>query len=367
MNPVQAALTAIRYRKPLMVVFAVVVVVALIAGAGVAALFLTVVGAPSGADICATSEAAMAPASAQAPLGEWSAEQMTNAATIVEVGEADQVPEYGWVIAVATAIQESDLINVDYGTSDSLGLFQQQPDEGWGTPAQVMDPVYAANKFYQALLQVPGWQQLPLTVAAQDVQRSAYPDAYAQWQDAATAIVDDLTGGTDTVSAAWQSTGCTGANGEPVVSSQQLQAVLDYAYAALGTMYQYGGSCTDPQSTNMALHCDCSSLVQQSFAQAGLQLPRTAEAQWEWGLDGNAQVIPYGQEQIGDVVYFPSYLGPDIIGHTGIVVDPAAHLMLDAPETGEPVGFSSYAPQNLPYGTHLFTILRFLSVTGSST
>ncbi|GAB3848670.1 hypothetical protein GCM10027610_070610 [Dactylosporangium cerinum] len=90
-------------------------------------------------------------------------------------------------------MQESGLRNlVDLGANndhDSLGLFQQRPSQGWGSPAQLLDPVWAASRFYDALLRVTGWQQLPLTVAAQRVQRSAYPDAYAKWEPAAAALV----------------------------------------------------------------------------------------------------------------------------------------------------------------------------------
>jgi len=156
--------------------------------------------------------------------------------------------------------------------------------------------------------------------------------------------------------------GCTPATAAP----SKVAAVLAWAIAAAGTMYSYGGTCTDPHGASPALRCDCSSLVQQAFAHgAGLQLPRTAEDQWKYGMAGGAQVIPLGQEQPGDVVYFPSYLGPDVIGHTGIVTDPKTMTMIAAPETGKPVGYSSYNPAGLPYGTHLFTILRYISTTGS--
>nr|WP_239102608.1 M23 family metallopeptidase [Actinoplanes siamensis] len=128
------------------------------------------------------------------------AEQAGNAAVIVVVGERMRVPVRGWVIAVATALQESDLANLgDLGAAndhDSLGLFQQRPSQGWGTPAQIMSPDYAAGKFYEHLLTVPGWQSLPLTVAAQRVQRSAYPDAYAKHEARASVIVAAFTGGT---------------------------------------------------------------------------------------------------------------------------------------------------------------------------
>ncbi|GIF74114.1 M23 family metallopeptidase [Asanoa siamensis] len=132
--------------------------------------------------------------------GGLSPDQARNAAVIVTVGERMRVPVRGWVIAVATALQESSLINHgNLGPAndhDSLGLFQQRPSQGWGTPAQIMNPEYAAGKFYEALLRVPGWERLPLTDAAQRVQRSAFPDAYAKHEARATQIVAAYTGGT---------------------------------------------------------------------------------------------------------------------------------------------------------------------------
>ncbi|HZN71400.1 MAG TPA: M23 family metallopeptidase [Micromonosporaceae bacterium] len=125
-----------------------------------------------------------------------SGEQARNAGVIVAVGERMRVPVRGWVIAVATALQESDLINITSGPDDSLGLFQQRPSQGWGTPEQIMNPDYAAGKFYERLVAVPGWERLPLTEAAQAVQRSAYPDAYQRHEARATEIVGAYTGGT---------------------------------------------------------------------------------------------------------------------------------------------------------------------------
>jgi murein DD-endopeptidase MepM/ murein hydrolase activator NlpD len=131
--------------------------------------------------------------------GVWDREQTKNAATIVTVGAAMQVPRRGWVIAVATAMQESGLRNLDHrgqtNDHDSLGLFQQRPSQGWGTREQILDPRHAATAFYHKLLTIPGWQLLPLTEAAQQVQRSAYPDAYAQWETAATDIVNHIAAG----------------------------------------------------------------------------------------------------------------------------------------------------------------------------
>ena len=117
------------------------------------------------------------------PIG---AAQYANATTIVKQALARTMGVRSAVIAVATAMQESGLLNLDYGTGDSLGLFQQQWDMGWGTPQQIMDPAYAAGKFLAALRSYqasdPSWASQPLYQAAQGVQRSAFPYAYAQWE-----------------------------------------------------------------------------------------------------------------------------------------------------------------------------------------
>ncbi|MET7422291.1 M23 family metallopeptidase [Dactylosporangium sp. NPDC005555] len=126
-------------------------------------------------------------------------EQVRNAAIIVRVGQDLNVPPRGWVIAVATAMQESWLRNLPNlgkrNDHDSLGLFQQRPSTGWGTPVQIMDPMYASRKFYEKLVTIPGWQTMSLTRAAQKVQRSAYPDAYAKHEELASTVVNSLTGG----------------------------------------------------------------------------------------------------------------------------------------------------------------------------
>lgn len=144
-----------------------------------------------------------APASTTSGYGNWTAEQVGNATTIVDVGARMQVPRYGWVIAVATAMQESGLRNLgdlgDRNDHDSRGLFQQRPSQGWGTPEQIMQPEYAATQFYQHLRKVKNWQVMSLTDAAQAVQRSKYPNAYAKWQPEAEKLVTAITGTTDTV------------------------------------------------------------------------------------------------------------------------------------------------------------------------
>jgi hypothetical protein len=122
-------------------------------------------------------------------------EQIANARAIAQVAWDRGLPERAGVIALATAMQESHLSNLDYGDRDSLGLFQQRPSQGWGTPEQVQDPVYAAGKFYDHLVQYPGWDTGDLTTVADGIQRSAHPLAYRKWetmaQELASAVSDD--------------------------------------------------------------------------------------------------------------------------------------------------------------------------------
>jgi murein DD-endopeptidase MepM/ murein hydrolase activator NlpD/endonuclease/exonuclease/phosphatase (EEP) superfamily protein YafD len=133
----------------------------------------------------------------------FNTEQIQNARTIVAVGKQSGVPAYGWVIALATAMQESTLRNLDYGDRDSVGLFQQRPVSGWGSVADIMNPVKSAQAFYgvaahtgnTGLLDIPGWRKMQVTAAAQAVQRSAFPLAYAQHEDEARALVAALADG----------------------------------------------------------------------------------------------------------------------------------------------------------------------------
>lgn len=125
---------------------------------------------------------------------EFTPEQAVNAATIAAVGTGRNMPQRAVTIALATAIQESGLRNIEHGDRDSLGLFQQRPSQGWGTERQIMDPAYAAGIFYAHLARVPDYGSLPLTVAAQRVQRSGYPEAYAKHEPDAELLAAALTG-----------------------------------------------------------------------------------------------------------------------------------------------------------------------------
>ncbi len=125
---------------------------------------------------------------------DLSTEQAENAATIAAVGVRRGLPARAVSIALATAYQESKIRNLDYGDRDSLGLFQQRPSQGWGTPEQIADPYYASNRFYDELVEVDGYEVMRITEAAQLVQRSGFPEAYEEHAEDARALASALTG-----------------------------------------------------------------------------------------------------------------------------------------------------------------------------
>ena len=120
--------------------------------------------------------------------------QTAYAATIEAVAEQRGLPARAATIAIATAIQESKLRNLKYGDLDSVGLFQQRPSQGWGTTEQILDPVYATNRFYDALVKVHGYETMKITEIAQKVQKSAYPDAYASHEQEGRLLASTLSG-----------------------------------------------------------------------------------------------------------------------------------------------------------------------------
>ena len=147
--------------------------------------------------------AAPAPAATPGTVTLLTAEMEANARVIVSVGRSLGVSDYGIVIALAAAMQESSLRNINYGHLDSVGLFQQRPSSGWGTVAQLTDAAHAAKLFYggpsnpnagitRGLLDISGWSALTVTQAAQKVQISAYPDAYAKWETSARFWLSEL-------------------------------------------------------------------------------------------------------------------------------------------------------------------------------
>jgi cell wall-associated NlpC family hydrolase len=267
-------------------------------------------------------------------------DQVANAQIIYSVGVALSIPDRGEIVAIATAMQESTLRNLDHGDADSIGLFQQRT--AWGTSAARMDPATAAQMFYtggaggqRGLLDIPGWQSMSITQAAQTVQASAFPDAYARWEAIATALVTTfaVNGGTcttddniavpDDISADLPA-GYTFPPGTPAA----VQVAIAWAAAQLGTPYQWAGTCTNPHGASASGRCDCSSLVQQAYKAAGLTLPRTTREQIHVG----AGIYDTGQLRAGDLLFLP--------GHVGIYLGHG--LVLHAPKTGDFVKVSQF-------------------------
>jgi hypothetical protein len=122
--------------------------------------------------------------------------QLQNAATIIKQTFAKKMGIRSAVVAVATAMQESRLLNLNYGDANSLGLFQQQTGMGWGSAQQIMRPAFAADAFLGALAQVqahdPFWARQPLWANAQAVQKSGFPFAYAKWELQAAGLVKQI-------------------------------------------------------------------------------------------------------------------------------------------------------------------------------
>jgi cell wall-associated NlpC family hydrolase len=284
------------------------------------------------------------------------ADQVPNAKAIVATGMAMGVPARGQVVALVTALQESGLRNLTHGDRDSLGLFQQRPSQGWGTVDQILDPVHAATRFYEALRKVAGWESLTVAQAAQAVQRSGHPNAYAGWESLATALQHVLqpvlgAGGTDTgTETAEALTAACATDGTsfgaipagsvpdgytiPADAPAAVRTAIRWAMGELGTGYQWGGSCTDAHGPDPMGRCDCSSLVQQSYGAAGISLGRTTYAQVEEG-----KPVPVSALEPGDLLFTGgTAAAPE---HVGMYIGKG--LVIHAPHTGDVVRISTLA------------------------
>ena len=163
---------------------------------------------------------------------ELAPDQAVYASLITAVAVQRGLPPRAATIALATAMQESKLRNIDHGDQagpDSRGLFQQRPSQGWGSEAQVMDPYYAANAFYDALVQIPGYESMEITEAAQRVQRSAFPTAYAQHEQMGRFFASGLSGQTP------EAVQCTLRSASAAGDPGAVSAGLAQAYGPLAT------------------------------------------------------------------------------------------------------------------------------------
>ena len=192
------------------------------------------------------------PATPPPTSARWSAAQLANARIIAERGQAARAGPNGVIVALMTAMQESSLTNLPHGDRDSLGLFQQRPSVGWGTREQILDPVKASDAFYGVaahthnvgLLGIKGWQNLPLGLAAQAVQRSAYPTLYNRWEPDARAIAQWL------LSGAAGTLDCTGATGPAQVSGAWAHPLAPAPYT-IGSPF---GMRFDPVNGRWSMH-----------------------------------------------------------------------------------------------------------------
>lgn len=249
--------------------------------------------------------------------------QRQAAATIVGAAKGMEAPPRAWIVALATAMQESRMgtagmdVAVDH---DSLGLFQQRPSQGWGTPDEIRDPVYSTRTFLERLLAIPGWQDMPITQAAQTVQRSAFPGAYAKWEPLAASLVGDLSGVTNAIRP------CAEGPAPGVATSLApgiAKTAIDFAVAASGKPYVWGA--TGPSSY------DCSGLMLRAFQAAGVTLPRVSRDQYGAGAH-----LPVAQAQPGDLLFWAyDSSDPDTIHHVALYLGDGR--IMEAQQTGVPL------------------------------
>lgn len=301
-------------------------------------LFVLQLGQPGGGSGCDAGLGPLAggPEGGARPLssvdaGSLSDEQRGNAALIISVAKSKGAPPRAWLVALATAMQESALRNVNYGDRDSLGLFQQRPSQGWGSPAQVTDPVYATTTFLERLTAIPAWDALPVTVSAQLVQRSAFPEAYAKWEGLAAQLVQLLSDVADP-------TGC--GLGAAVLPEGVVRTAVGFVLSELGKPYVWGATGPDAY--------DCSGLMLRAFQAAGVGLPRVSREQYRAG--GH---LPVQQAQPGDLLFLatdPS--DPATIHHVMLYLGDGT--IAEAPYRGQPVRtrpFSWDEPELVPLAT----------------
>ncbi|WP_339124276.1 C40 family peptidase [Pseudonocardia sp. D17] len=264
------------------------------------------------------------------PVAGFAGPQLANAAAIVTVGVEMGVPQRAQVIAVATAIQESKLLMYANSTvpaslglphdrvgsdHDSVGLFQQRAS--WGPLAIRMDARKSAQLFYARLLAVPGWQSMSLSQAAQAVQVSAFPDAYARWEEPALALVGSVSGIV-----------CT-SPGASLETNPKAQVVIDRALSQQGVPYVWaGGDANGPTKGGF----DCSGLIVYAFAGIGVTVPHQTQSIW---ATFQPAVTDRAQLQPGDMLLFSSNGTAGGIHHVGLYLGDGK--MVHAPETGDVV------------------------------
>ncbi|HEX6354830.1 C40 family peptidase [Actinophytocola sp.] len=246
-------------------------------------------------------------------------DQRANVALIIQIGKERQLPPLAWQIAIQAGMTESGLRNLNHGDRDSLGMFQMRPSMGWGSPAQVVDPHYSINKFYDVLIKVPNWEQQRPGESAQDVERSAFPDRYHKWEPMAAHLIGN-------VGLVPDPTGCGQGTGLLLAApTEGAGKAIEWAMGQLGKPYQWGALTTHQNSF------DCSSLMLQAYRSVGIALPRVSRQQYRAGA-----MLPVDQAQPGDLLFWAyDRSNPATIHHVAMYIGDGK--IVEAQQTGVPV------------------------------
>ncbi|MFQ4149214.1 hypothetical protein AAGW05_11015 [Arthrobacter sp. LAPM80] len=222
-------------------------------------------------------------------------DQSENTALISAIAVQRGMPARAASIALATALQESKLRNISYGDLDSVGLFQQRPSQGWGTVAEIMDPVYSTNAFFDALAKVPNYVDLSINDAAQIVQRSAFPHAYAQHEPVSRSFASALTGQTP------HGLNCTL---PPASGASTADTVLAAAQLAAGPL-DATTSTADAGTTLHLVVSDAKGWMMAHWALANAQqfgIVQLSYDGWQWDRNANSGVHNVGWQAVQGTV-----------------------------------------------------------------
>ncbi|HYZ37145.1 MAG TPA: C40 family peptidase, partial [Pseudonocardiaceae bacterium] len=254
-------------------------------------------GAPCGSVLASTDPRELPRVAVQ--VSDLDTEQRAIVELIIAIGKQRRLPPRAWQIAIQAGMTESRLHNLHYGDRDSLGIFQMRPSQGWGTVAQVTDPVYEINKFYDVLVRVPEWETQRPGDSAQDIERSAFPARYHQWEPLAVNVISAVGGDvTEYVRAS-----CTTPLPAP---SEVAGRAIQYALGQVGKPYVWGATGPDAY--------DCSGLMLRAYESAGITLPRVARQQYWAGTQ-----LPVRLAQPGDLLFWGyDTANPDSIHHVAM-------------------------------------------------
>jgi len=243
-------------------------------------------------------------------------ESRNTVSLIISIGKQRSLAPRAWQVAIQAGMTESRLHNVNYGDRDSLGIFQMRPSMNWGNASEVTDPNYAINKFYDVLLSVPDWQNMRPGDAAQQVERSGFPDRYHRWEAMAASLVQNLGQIADAV-------GCGQGIGAALPPSQAAAQAIKFALAEQGKPYVWGA--TGPDSF------DCSGLMLRAYESAGIILPRVSRDQYNAGA-----MLPVREAQPGDLIFLATDpADPSTIHHVAMYLGDGK--IVEAQQTGVPV------------------------------